>query len=179
MERLARLLVGAASGGVMGLLVAGLLGLGKQTTGTMSIFGTVAVILGFAGVMGLLNLRGKQTETPAPRCLLAVTLTSAALLITLLVFLIQSVQVQAITAQGGKVELPLSVWPVSRIALLLSLVLTVVGIVTSFLGWAQAAREPLKYKAGKWVAMSLLTGGAWIGLAVACYGMGYGFVFGR
>jgi len=172
MEKAARGLMGAASGGVMGLVVSGLLGLGRPTEGGASITGMLGLTVLFAAGMGILNGRQKRIGLPAPpRAVVGVMLTSAALLITQAVFLIQSAHMPAVTGGGGHMEL------LSRSGLWVSLILVGLGVVAALLGWAEMATQKGKYGGGKWVAMSILAASAWAGLALACYNIGYGFVF--
>lgn len=178
LETVARGLMGAGSGGVLGLLVAGLLGAGNQSGQGISVAWMAALMLCFAAGVALLNLLQKKAAIPAaPRVLWGAVLTSVALLITLAVFLFQSLHIEAIIAKGGRVELPLSIWPVSRLALWVSLIAVVLGVVAAFLGWAEVSREEGRYSGRKWVATAMLAAAAWAGLALACYTVGYGFVF--
>jgi hypothetical protein len=176
MERVARTSMGAASGGVLGLLASGLLGMGRQG-GNTPVLWTVLLTVVFAAAMAWLNQRVSRPAEPAPpRAVLGVIFTSGALLLTLAVFLTQSVHIELLMGSGAKVDLPLSIWPVSRAALLVSVFATVVGVLVALIGWIESARG--KSKAGNWVAMSLLAAGAWGGLAMAVYATGHGIVFG-
>lgn len=168
-------MLGAASGGVLGLLAAGALGMIYKTdqgppvalTGGLSIF--------LAAVMGMLAARQKpQQPPPAPRAVWGVMLTSGALLMTLTVFLFQTAYVQRLHAAGEQVVLPLAIWPVSRAALQLSLVCVLLGVLAALAGWAEIVTKRGQY-GGKWIAISVLAGGAWAGLALICYFMGRGF----
>ena len=177
LEKPARALLGAASGGLMGLLVAGLIGMGKPTPEGPAVGQTLAIAAGLAALMALLNLRQKPGEKPtAPRVNLAVTLSASALLLAQVIFFFQAAHIQGLRAGGGQVQLPLSIWPVAKVALLLSAVLAGLGVLAAFLGWAELAGERGRYGGGKGVAMALLSGAAWAGLALACYAMGYGLV---
>ena len=172
-------MIGASSGGVLGLLLAGLLGLGQRFTGTVAMVGTVLVIGGCALALAMVNLRGKPEEGPsASRALYGVVLTSGGLLLTLLAFLVQSVYIQILTGRGAKTQPPLAIWPFSRILLVISLLAAAAGVAAALLGAIQSSRLPERPRAGRWVAMSLLTAGAWVGLALAVYATGYGLVFG-
>ncbi|MBI3666675.1 MAG: hypothetical protein HY236_10710 [Acidobacteria bacterium] len=137
----------------------------------------VLITVALAVLMAVLNVHQKPGAKPtAPRVALAVLLTSTALLIAQGVFLLQASHIQGIRAGGGRVQLPLSIWPVSRLGLLLSMVLAGLGVLLAFFGWAEMRREREKYGGGRGVAMAVLSGTAWAGLALVCYAMGYGLV---
>ncbi len=179
LERAARAMIGAASGGVLGLIVAGLLGLGRRITGTGAMLGTVGVVVVCAAAMAVLNLRGRRDMEPAPpRGAFGVILSAAGLLLTLVVFLAQSTYIQMLAARGEKTELPLPIWPMSRLALIVSLIAAIVGVIAAFMGWIQGMRTPGIQRPGRWVAMALLAAGAWLGIALAVYATGRGLIFG-
>ncbi len=177
METIARALMGAGSGGVLGLMLSGFAG--RFAGQGLSAVWTVVLTALFAGLLAWLNMRDRQPLPAAPPASLGVALTSGALLLTLAVFLAQSTFVQTLLARGEPVRTPLPIWPVSQAALLLSLVLAAAGMVATFLGWAQSSRQKGKYLTGKWVGMAILSAGAWAALALACYVTGYGFDFAR
>ena len=178
MERAANALLGAASGGILGLLISGLVGMILRTEQGSPMALTAGVTVLLAVLMAAGNARQKQVLPPVvPRAVWGVLLTSVALLITLAVFLFQSAYIQSVTSAGARVQLPLPIWPVSRIALLVSLCSILLGLVSAVAGWAELAAKLGEYTGGKWVAMSVLVAGAWAGLALICYVMGYGFTF--
>lgn len=176
LDRVARALTGAGSGGVLGLLLAGIAGwLGR---GTLTVGWTSLALVGMAAAMGWLNARGPASTPPAaPRALVGMALTAGALLIVLAVYLGQSFHVQGLTAAGKAVNLPLAIWPVSRAALLLSVLAAGAGSLAALLGWAEAARSDGEYTAGRPAMLALLSAGAWAGLALAVYSTGAGLVF--
>jgi len=177
MEKLARALLGAGSGGVLGLLVSGLLGLGKPGAGALSLAILIGITMGTAVLVALLNLRQPPPAKPtAPRAAFSVVATASALLITLAVFLFQSAHIHALNSTGARVELPLSTWPISRAALLVSLAATGIGIMAAFLGWLEMAQDRERYGGSRMIAMAFLAAAAWAGLAFACYISGCGFV---
>ena len=177
METLARALMGAGSGGVLGLMVAGFAS--RLTGRDLTAVWTVALTALFAVLLAWLNMRDRQPLPAAPPSSLGVALTAAALVLTLAVFLTQSTYVQTRLGRGEQVRTPLPIWPVSQAVLMLSLVLAVAGMVATFLGWAQSTRQKGRYLTGKWVAMAILSAGAWAALALACYVTGHGFDFAR
>ena len=177
MERVAAALLGAASGAVLGLLVAGLLGMVRQG-GSAPIALTVGLTIFLAVGMAAVNLHQKQPEQPvSERAVWGVALTAVALLIALAVLLLQSAYIQGATSAGRPVQHPLEVWPVSRAALWASLILVLLGIVSSLWSLVELAARRGASGSGKWVAMAVLAGGASAGLALICYIMGYGFTF--
>ncbi|MBI3694149.1 MAG: hypothetical protein HY238_04835 [Acidobacteria bacterium] len=177
MERVGAALLGAASGGVLGVLVAGLLGM-VRGGGSPPIALTAGLAVFLAVGMAAMNLHQKQPEQPvSPRAVWCVALTAVALLITLGVFLLQSAYVQGATKAGRPVHYPLEVWPISRVALWTSLAAVLLGVVSSLWSLLELAARRGAPGSGKWVAMAVLAGGAWVGLALICYIMGYGFTF--
>ena len=172
MEKVASGLLGGASGGVLGLLLSSFIRTGQHGRTPLAVMAVLT--LGLAIGMALLNLRQKQEPLPvAPRAVWGLALTAAALLIALAVFLFQSAYIHMITG-GGQVQHPLSIWPVSRVALGLSLFSVLSGVALAFLGLAEMTAKRGEYGGRKWVVMALLAAGAWAGLALACYSMGYG-----
>jgi hypothetical protein len=177
-ERFARLLLGAGSGGVLGLVAAGVLG---ATTGggEISFWVLAAMVVLLAAGMAVLSGRQALAGLPAPpRAVWAGVLSAGSLLLAEAVYLFQAAYIQALTARGERVTLPLAVWPASLVALWIAALLAAAGFLAALLGWADAARERDKYSAGKWVAHSILTGGAALGLGLACYLMGNGLSVG-
>jgi hypothetical protein len=177
-ERLARLLLGAGSGGVLGLVVAGLLGTGQEG-GNVS-FGVMAGLVALlAAAMAVLSARQKDAARPAPpRAVWAAVVSAGALLLTQTVYLLQAAFIDSLTENGQEVRLPLAVWPVSSKMLWTAGLLAAAGFILGLLGWAESAHERGKYSGGKWVAHAILAGGATVGLGLACYLMGYGVSLG-
>lgn len=166
MERAAKGLLGAASGGVIGILVSGLLATGA--------WGMVGCMVGLAVVVGLLNVRLKSDPRPAPPgASLAGVLGGTGLLLSLVVLLGQSVYVQV--GGGEKPKLPLAIWPVSEAALWVAVLLSSAAMVTGFLGWYQARKAPGDYSGGRLAQVAILAGAATLAVAMLCYLTGYGF----
>jgi hypothetical protein len=174
-QRAAAALLGASSGSVLGLIVAGVIGaLFKMPVGPpVALTGALSALL--AAVMATLSARQKPpSQPPAPRAVWGVILTSAALLIALVVFLFQTAYVQRIQAAGERIVLPLAIWPVSRAMLAVSLGLAVLGVLAALAASIELMAKRGRYSA-KWIAVAVLVGGAWAGLAAICYFMGRGF----
>jgi hypothetical protein len=177
-ERAAVALLGAASGGVLGLLAAGFVARLRHSGQDMSIAVTAGLSILLAAGMAAVNLRQKPSAVPvAPRIAWGTLLSAAALLLTLAVFLFQGAYVQGITSGGGQIHLPLAIWPISRAVLLASLALVLVGVMAGLAGLGQLSAQRGRYSGGKWIAMSLLLGAAWVGLGFACYIMACGITF--
>jgi hypothetical protein len=175
MERVANALAAAASGGVFGLLLSGLTAMARgQGQGSPAAL-TWVLAVAFAVVLAVLSRRLELPALPvAPGAAWGVTLTASALLLTLAVFLSQVAYTQAVGG-AGRVQLPLPIWPVAQAALLLSMGAVVAGVAAALAGWAQLVRRRGHLSGGNWVALSVLIGGAWGGLALACYLTGHGF----
>ncbi|HYM12523.1 MAG TPA: hypothetical protein VEU62_17430 [Bryobacterales bacterium] len=177
-ERTAVALLGAASGGVLGLLAAGFLARLRHSGQDMSIAVTAGLSVLLAAGMAAVNLRQKPAPLPvAPRIAWGTLLAAAALLLTLAVFLFQGAYVQGVASSGGQIHLPLPIWPISRAALLASLALVLAGVLAGLAGLGQLSAQRGRYSGGKWVAMSVLLGAAWAGLGLACYIMACGITF--
>jgi hypothetical protein len=177
-ERLARMLLGAGSGGVLGLVLSGLLGTAFEGGNVPFWLLTMFVLLLGAG-MAVLNGRRREAGRPAPpRAIWAAVAAASSLLVTEGVYLLQAGSISSLAARGGAVTLPLPVWPVASIGLWIAAFLAGGGILLALLGWADAARERGKYAAGRWVAHALLASGGTLGLGLACYVMGNGMSFG-
>jgi hypothetical protein len=176
-EWTANLLLGAGSGGLMGLLIAGVIGIRHGPDGA-PLAVTLLLTAGLAAIMAFLSVRQEPPARPvAPRVAWGVLLTGAALVIALAVYLFQGAYIQSVRGSGGRAEPPLPIWPVSRAALGASLVSLLAGLAAALLGWAELAANRERYGGGKWVALSVLAAGAWLALALACYVIGYGFTF--
>ena len=168
MERAAKGLLGAASGGVIGILVSGLLATGA--------WGMVGCMVGLATVVGLLNLRLKPDPKPAsPGASLAGVLGGTGLLLSLVVLLGQSVYVQVAWRGGEKPKLPLAIWPLSEAALWVAVLLSSAAMISGFLGWYQARKAPGDYSGGRLAQVAILAGAATLAVAMLCYLTGYGF----
>jgi hypothetical protein len=177
-ERIARLFLGAGSGGVLGLVLSGLVGT-AQESGEVSFWVMAGLVLILAAGMGWLSMRQTVPGKPAPpRAVWAGVLSAGALLLTEGVYMFQAGYIDTVTRSGEQIRMPLAVWPVSSKALGSAVILAAVGIILALLGWADAARERGKYSSGKWVAHAILAGGATLGLGLACYLMGNGVSFG-
>ena len=177
-ERLARTLLGAASGGVLGLVVAGLLG-AAFAGGNVPFWVVVALVVLAAAGMAVLNGRQRDAGRPGPpRAIWAAALSAGSLLLMEAVYLLQAGSIDWLTRRGDPVTLPLPIWPVSSLGLWGAAFLAGVSFLLALLGWADGARERGKYTVGRWVAHAILTGGATLGLGLACYLMGNGMSFG-
>ena len=177
-ERLARMLLGAGSGGVLGLVLCGLLGSAFESGNVP--FWLLAVLVVFLGAgLAVVNRRQQTAGKPAPpRAIWAAVASASSLLLTEAVYLLQAGSITLLAARGGTVTLPLPVWPVTSVGLGIAAFLAAGGFLLALLGWADAARERGKYAAGRWVAHALLTSGGTLGLGLACYLMGNGLSFG-
>ena len=180
MDQAARALIGAASGGVLGVLLAGIAGLGRRFTGPGAMAAMVATVVACAAAMAVVNLRSTKGDAPpGPRSAWGVTLSATALLLTLVLFMAQSLYIQILTGEGQAVEAPLAIWPVSRVALMAAALLVAAGLLAALLGWIQGIRSPGVSRAGRWMAMAVLAAGAWAGVALMVVASGRGLVFGR
>ena len=176
--RFARMLLGAGSGGVLGLMLSSLLGTAFESGNVPFWLLAVLVILLGAG-MAVLNGRRREVGRPAPpRAIWAAVASASSLLLTEGVYLLQAGSITLLTAHSGTVTLPLPVWPVASMGLWIAAFLALGSFLLAMLGWADAARERGKYAAGRWVAHALLTSGGTLGLGLACYLMGNGLSFG-
>ncbi len=170
MERVARLLLGAASGGALGLLVAGAAGI--RHPWMEAVMGALAAAIGF------LNQRFQPGPLPPPpRAVLGGAVAAVSLLVNLGVFVVEAAQVQELDRRGQSIQLPLAIWPVTSKFLWLALVLGAVGIVLGVMGWWQLMRNRDKYVPARWVMLSLLTAFSSLGLGLAGYFIGRGFPF--
>ncbi len=175
--RAATALLGAGSGGVLGMLTATLVGAVWPGARGTPVPVTAGLVVFLAIAMAMVNLR--QPPPPpslVPRAAWAVVFNSLALLLTLGVFLFQSAYIQGTNASGTPVRLPLPVWPMAQAALVAALALVILGLASAIIAWIEVATLGCSTGA-KWLAHSLLIGGAWLGLALVCYVMGHGLAF--
>jgi len=167
MERVAIALLGAASGGVAGLILAGLLRLGA--------WGTVGCVLGAAVIAAALHLRtGRSSRPVAPGTSLGAALSGASQLAALGVLVGQIVYVQV----SGGAQIPLPIWPVTSKLLWVAVAVAVAGMAASLLGWAEERRNRATYGGSRLALMAFLGGWATMAVAVACYLSGHGFPLG-
>ena len=177
-ERLARILLGAGSGGVLGLVLSGLLGTALEG-GSVPFWLLAVLVLLLGSGLAVLNARQREAGRPAPpRAIWAAVASASSLLLTEAVYLLQAGSMTLVTARGGTVTLPLAVWPVASRGLWIAAFLAVGSFLLALLGWADAARERGKYAAGRWVARAILTSGGTLGLGLVCYLIGHGMSFG-
>ena len=168
MERIARILMAAASGAVLSLIVAAVLPVGA--------WGLVACMVGLAVVLAAAQARSRSTEKPAsPRAAQGAALTGVALLLALAVLMGQALYVQI----SGRAETPLPIWPLTSKVLWLALGLAVAGFVLGAIGWDQQRQHREEFGGGRLALMAILGALATAALALICYLSGYGFPFGR
>jgi hypothetical protein len=173
-EQIANGLIGAVSGGLLGLMVAGFLG-SRFEPGLPSVAMTGIFMLGLGALVAMANLRGKQSVQPvAPRAVWGVLLTGSAVVIVLADYLFEAAY-SAASGGAATVKPPLSIWPICRLLLQISLATLVCGIVAAFAGLSEISESRNRYTGKKWVALSVLASGAWMVLAFACYVAGHGF----
>ena len=170
MEKAARLLLGAASGGVLGLVLSGMFRAGAWVAAGV----TVIAAAGLALLSSRLRPSGPP---PPPRSVWAGICGGTAILIALAVLFMQSFYIQSATLQGKQPELPLPIWPVSRSLLWITVLVAGLGMLSGMAGWMELQRERGKYRGGSFIATGFLACVSSIALAAACYTMGYGLPF--
>jgi hypothetical protein len=167
MERKARALLGAGSGGVLGLMVAGMFRLG--------VWGLAGCVVGIGLLVAVLQSRLELDPKPAaPRVSLGAAFSGAALLLALVVLVGQSVYAEA----AGIAQVPLPIWPLTSKILWMAIGLALLGIAVAMLGLVQQRRSRDTYGGGRLALMAVLSGCATLAVAMISYVTGRGFPFG-
>jgi hypothetical protein len=168
MESKARALLGAGSGGVLGLMVAGMLRLG--------VWGLAACVVGIAALVAVLQSRVAADPKPAaPRVSLGAVFSGTALLLALAVLVGQAVYAEA----TGNPRVPLPIWPVTSKILWLAIALALTGTGAALLGLVQQRLNRDQYGGGRLALMAVLSACATLAVAMFSYVTGRGFPFGR
>jgi len=163
MERIARILLGAASGGVLGLMVAGLLRLG--------VWGLGASMAGLGAAVAVANARLQRQGPAAGR----LTATGGALAGTALAAGLVTLWAQAVYVNvKGNPPVPLPIWPVIAKVLWVVGASATMGILTSLVGWRRDGSG-----SGRLAMLGVLAGLATFAVAMVCFLSGYGFPLGR
>jgi hypothetical protein len=167
MERKARALLGAGSGGVLGLMVAGMFRLGA--------WGLAVCVVGIGVIVAVLQSRAETEPKPAaPRIALGAALSGMALLLGLAVLVGQAVYVQT----TGNTQIPLPIWPVTSKLLWSAMALALAGIGAALSGLAQQRSNREAYGGGRLVLTAVVGGCATLALALMSYLTGRGFPLG-